>query len=101
MGRFERKYFRIIQLLVRSRMFPKTISSQDWMLLISVCCTVSLLLIISITITCVLCSRRIRSNKVEWYNVQQHALITKDDPEEATKIKGSVDIDFIVKIYSK
>ena len=38
---------------------------------------------------------------VQWYDVQKHALITTDDCEEAQKIKGSVDIDFMMKMYSK
>ena len=38
---------------------------------------------------------------VQWYNVEKHALITSDDYEEAQKIKGSVDIDFMMKMYSK
>jgi hypothetical protein len=38
---------------------------------------------------------------VQWYNVQKHALITTDECEEAQKIKGSVDIDFMMKMYSK
>ena len=48
-----------------------------------------------------MCDALIYCVAVEWYNVQQHALITKDDPEEAIKIKGSVDIDFMMKMYRK
>ena len=33
---------------------------------------------------------------VEWYNVDKHALITMDD---LTNVKGSVDLDFIMKMY--
>jgi hypothetical protein len=44
-------------------MFPKILSKEDWMILISVCATVSVLLIIIITIPCVLCCKRVRANK--------------------------------------
>ena len=33
---------------------------------------------------------------VEWYDVDKHALITMDD---LTNVKGSVDLDFIMKMY--
>ena len=33
---------------------------------------------------------------VEWYSVDKHALITLDSE---TNVKGSVDLDFIMKVY--
>ena len=38
---------------------------------------------------------------VQWYNVEKHALITTFEREEAQKIKGNVDIDLMLKMYTK
>ena len=33
---------------------------------------------------------------VEWYSIDKHALITLDS---GSNVKGSVDLDFIMKVY--
>ena len=88
----------------------QSLSREELIILLSVIVGSIILVTIIITILCVYCCRRANRSRgeriklgifctyflVEWYNVDKHALITMDD---LTNVKGSVDLDFIMKMY--
>ena len=91
----------------------RSLSREELIILLSVSVGSIILVTIIITILCVYCCRRSNRSRgkgplflvllrhleiflVEWYNVDKHALITMDD---MTNVKGSVDLEFIMKMY--
>ena len=93
-----------------------SISRQDLIIILVVIIVIFLLLVTIITILGVYCCRKQSRSRgkvyselslnrdrsklaiflVEWYSVDKHALITLDSE---TNVKGSVDLDFIMKVY--
>ena len=94
----------------------ESISRQDLIIILVVIIVIFLLLVTIITILGVYCCRKQSRSRgkvyselslsrdrsklaiflVEWYSVDKHALITLDSE---TNVKGSVDLDFIMKVY--
>ena len=89
----------------------QSLSNQDLIIILSVGVTVIVFLTIIITVVSVYCCRRVQRTRgtqnnvqspvnhmfvVEWYNVDRHALITL---ESCANVKGSVDLDYIMKMY--
>jgi len=74
----------------------QSLSREELIIFLSVIVGSIILITIIVTILCVYCCRRANRSRVEWYNVDKHALITMDD---LTNVKGSVDLDFIMKMY--
>ena len=89
----------------------QSLSREELIIFLSVIVGSIILITIIVTVLCVYCCRRANRSRgekgllsfffctyfvVEWYNVDKHALITMDD---LTNVKGSVDLDFIMKMY--